>query len=77
MTASFRDCAMSWIDGIDDDGELALGGGGSLGAGVDRRAQPTSWDPLEVWLTRVKQPRDRAALRAAASPSHGERKRQD
>jgi len=46
-------------------------------AGVDPSAQPTAWDPLEVWLTRVKQPRDRAALRAAASPLHDAQKRQD
>jgi hypothetical protein len=26
-----------------------------------------SWDPYEVWLTRVKQPRDRIAKRAARS----------
>jgi hypothetical protein len=24
-----------------------------------------AWDPYEVWLTRVKQPRDRAAARSA------------
>jgi hypothetical protein len=68
---------MSWIHDSDDDGEPALGWGGSHEAGVDRSAQPTAWDPLEVWLTRVKQPRDRAALRAAASPSHDAPKRQD
>ena len=25
------------------------------------------WDPHDVWLTRVKQPRDRAAIRAMAA----------
>jgi len=25
-------------------------------------SQSTAWDPYEVWLTRVKQPRDRRAL---------------
>jgi hypothetical protein len=29
--------------------------------GIFRGTQPGSWDPYEVWLTRVKQPRDRAA----------------
>ena len=68
---------MSWIHDSDDDVEHARGGGGSPVAGVDPSAQPTAWDPLEVWLTRVKQPRDRAALRAAASPLHDAQKRQD
>lgn len=27
--------------------------------------EPAHWTPHEVWLTRVKQPRDRAALAAA------------
>jgi D-hexose-6-phosphate mutarotase len=26
--------------------------------------QATGWDPGEVWLSRIKQPRDRAAIRA-------------
>lgn len=26
-----------------------------------------AWDPHDVWLTRVKQPRDRAAIRAMAA----------
>jgi len=68
---------MSWINDSDDDVEHARGGGGSPVADFDRGAQPTAWDPLEVWLTRVKQPRDRAALRAAASPLHDAQKRQD
>jgi hypothetical protein len=36
------------------------------------RRDPSStgaWDPYEVWLTRVKQPRDRAAARSARYPS--------
>jgi hypothetical protein len=26
--------------------------------------QATGWDPAEVWLSRIKRPRDRAAIRA-------------
>jgi hypothetical protein len=34
-----------------------------------RRKQAASWDPFEVWLTRVKQPRDNAAKSATAGTS--------
>jgi hypothetical protein len=34
----------------------------------------TSWDPHEVWLTRVKQPRDRAARLLAGSAMNPTRK---
>jgi hypothetical protein len=34
--------------------------------GIIRGTQPASWDPYEVWLTRVKQPRDRAAQGVSA-----------
>jgi hypothetical protein len=30
---------------------------------------PTSWEPHQVWLTRVKRPRDLAALRRAEAPA--------
>jgi len=34
----------------------------------DIHAAPSmAWDPHDVWLTRVKQPRDRAATRAMAA----------
>ena len=38
---------------------------------VFRRTQATSWDPFEVWLTRIKQPRDRTAKSAPAGTSNG------
>jgi hypothetical protein len=45
----------------------------SANRGADSRATTESWDPYDVWLTRVKQPRDRlpqrATLVAAAQPS--------
>ena len=34
-----------------------------------RRDVPTSWEPHDVWLTRVKLPRDLAALRRAEVPA--------
>ena len=33
------------------------------------RDVPTSWEPHEVWLTRVKLPRDLAALCRAEAPA--------
>jgi hypothetical protein len=35
-------------------------------ASIPRRTQAASWDPFEVWLTRIKQPRDSAAGYAPA-----------
>jgi hypothetical protein len=45
--------------------------------GVSRSTQAASWDPFEVWLTRIKQPRDRAAKSAPAGTSNGIRQRHD
>lgn len=33
-------------------------------------AASRSWDPYDVWLRRVKQPRDLRPVRAAALPAH-------
>jgi hypothetical protein len=35
--------------------------------GVEVASTTGSWDPYDVWLTRVKQPRDRQPQRAALS----------
>jgi len=40
-------------------------------ANVARAAQAVSWDPFEVWRTRIKQPRDRAVKSARAGTSNG------
>ena len=37
---------------------------------ISRAAQARSWDPFEVWLTRIKQPRDSAVKSAAAGMSN-------
>ena len=42
-----------------------------------RHMQAASWDPFEVWLTRIKQPRDSVADSAPANPSNGVGDRQD
>jgi hypothetical protein len=42
-----------------------------------RATRAGSWDPFEVWLTRVKQPRDRAAKSGQAGTSAGISDRRD
>jgi hypothetical protein len=62
---------MSRIDGKNDSNRPASSGGESNDGNSSRGAQHTAWDPLEVWLTRIKQPRDRAARRNAAGSLTG------
>jgi len=45
--------------------------------GAFRRTPVASWDPFDVWLTRIKQPRDRAANSAPAGMSNGIAARRD
>ena len=40
------------------DGAPAAGQGASEAAGGDSTQPAQTWDPYDVWLTRVKQPRD-------------------
>jgi len=40
-------------------------------------AASIAWDPREVWLTRVKQPRDLAAVRVMAGTLNQASKQQD
>jgi hypothetical protein len=44
--------------------EMMLSQDVSATRGVDSRPTTESWDPYDVWLTRVKQPRDRLPQRA-------------
>jgi hypothetical protein len=50
-----------------DEDDAASTDRSSADASDLQSATSTSWSPHEVWLTRIKQPRDRAALRAATS----------
>jgi len=68
---------MSWIHRITDATEPAAGERESPADGAFERPQAGSWDAHEVWLTRVKQPRDRAAQRAAAQSAAGAARRRD
>jgi hypothetical protein len=47
------------------------------GESVSRMTPAASWDPLEVWLTRIKQPRESAARLAEAGASNGILDRRD
>jgi hypothetical protein len=56
-------------DSMKDDGDPAPMDLVSTNAPIAPRDPPTSWEPHEVWLTRVKIPRDLATLRQARSPA--------
>jgi hypothetical protein len=46
-------------------------GSAASAAPRDPSSSTAAWDPYEVWLTRVKQPRDRAAARSTRYSSGG------
>ena len=48
--------------------ELASPGPAPGNQATDRSMPAASWDPFDVWMTRIKQPRDDAAQRAAENP---------
>jgi hypothetical protein len=61
---------MSWAETMISSATVALRDHPANDEGTFRSTQPTSWDPYDVWLTRVKQPRDRAAQVVTASASN-------
>lgn len=64
---------MSRADAMKDSADAAPRDRGPGDDSAIRVASAPSWDPYEVWLTRVKQPRDRAAHVAAAESQAGRR----
>jgi hypothetical protein len=62
---------MSWSETIKGNATVASLEHVAKDERVFRRTQAASWDPFEVWLTRIKQPRDRAAKSALADTSSG------
>ena len=62
---------MSWSETIKGNATVASLEHVANDESVFRPTQATSWDPFEVWLTRIKQPRDRAAKSALADTSSG------
>lgn len=55
---------MSWSEAMKELANVDSRDSLSTDANVNRSTTSTSWDPHEVWLTRVKQPREQAASRA-------------
>ena len=54
---------MSWSETMKGDATVAALEHVANDESGFRRTQAASWDPFEVWLTRIKQPRDNAANR--------------
>ena len=68
---------MSWAEAMKENAKAASRNRVSADANVLRSAPSTSWDPDEVWLTRVKQPREQAADRFTASAEYQVRRLPD
>ncbi len=58
---------MSWAEEMKVNADVASLERHSTDANSMRSATSSSWDPHEVWVTRVKQPRERAASQAEPS----------
>jgi hypothetical protein len=52
---------MNWADTIKANGNVTARQLYAGDANVNGGTTPVTWDPYEVWLTRIKQPRERAA----------------
>jgi len=57
---------MSWAEAMKEQANVASRDRAYTDGNVLRSTPRISWDPYEVWLTRVKQPRERAAGRVTA-----------
>ena len=62
---------MNWAETMKGIATVAVQADVSDDAKKLRRTQADSWDPFEVWLTRIKQPRDSVARSSSAGPSSG------
>lgn len=61
-----QDSSSSWPEAIRASADVALRNRASGDGVVVPATQATGWDPGEIWLSRIKQPRDRAAIARAA-----------
>ena len=61
---------MSWAEAMKENAKAASRHRVSADANVLRSAPSTSWDLDEVWLTRVKQPREQDATRYTAGAEY-------
>ena len=60
---------MNWTDAMKNNADVVSRASASSDLAGTRVASTTAWDPHEVWLTRVKEPRERAARRVADDAS--------
>ncbi len=60
---------MNWAEAMKENADLASRESISTDATVMSRETSIPWEPHEVWLTRVKLPRDLAALRQVEEPA--------
>jgi hypothetical protein len=58
---------MSWTEVVRDHANSSLSERSTADRRIFSNMQPRTWDPYEVWLTRVKQPRERASAAADES----------
>ena len=68
---------MSWSETMKGNATVASLEHVANDESVFRPTQATSWDPFEVWLTRIKQPRDNSAKAARGGTSNGIGDRRD
>jgi hypothetical protein len=61
-----QESSRSWPQGMMTSADIALRDRVTGGAEIVPVTQAAGWDPAEVWLSRIKQPRDRAAVSRAA-----------
>ena len=57
---------MSWEKAMKEQANIDSRDGGSAEPIAMRSGDSTSWDPYEVWLTRIREPRVRAPSQAPA-----------
>jgi hypothetical protein len=58
---------MSWAEAMKEVADVAGNDRPATGANIMRSATSATWDPYEVWLTRVKRPRELATRWADAT----------
>ena len=59
-----QDSNRSWPEAMKANADVTLRDRAYGEEEVILGTQAAGWDPREVWLSRIKQPRDRAAIRA-------------
>lgn len=58
-----QESSRSWPQAMTASADVALRDRATGDEDINPAMQATGWDPAEVWLSRIKRPRDRAAMR--------------